>query len=80
MRGARCVSGAPGQTGVGAGLPGGMGVKLASPDRDVFVLVGDGSYLMLPGELVTAVQEGVKLVIVLVDNGGYASIGALSQS
>jgi 3D-(3,5/4)-trihydroxycyclohexane-1,2-dione acylhydrolase (decyclizing) len=65
---------------MGYEIAGGMGVKLASPDRDVFVLVGDGSYLMLPGELVTAVQEGVKLVIVLVDNGGYASIGALSRS
>jgi 3D-(3,5/4)-trihydroxycyclohexane-1,2-dione acylhydrolase (decyclizing) len=46
----------------------------------VFVMVGDGSYLMMPGELVTAVQEGVKLTIVLVDNAGYASIGALSRS
>jgi 3D-(3,5/4)-trihydroxycyclohexane-1,2-dione acylhydrolase (decyclizing) len=57
-----------------------MGVKLAAPERDVYVLVGDGSYLMLPGELVTAVEQNVKLTIVLVDNGGYASIGSLSQS
>ena len=65
---------------MGYEIPGGLGVKLAAPERDVFVLVGDGSYLMLPGEIVTAVQEGVKLTIVLVDNRGYASIGALSRS
>src|SRR5207237_8132074 len=60
--------------------PGGIGVKLAAPDRPVFVLVGDGSYLMLPGELVTAVAERIPIVVVLVDNHGYASIGALSRS
>jgi len=65
---------------MGYEIPGGLGVKLAAPDREVYVLVGDGSYLMLPGELVTAVQEGVKLTIVLVDNRGYSSIGALSRS
>jgi 3D-(3,5/4)-trihydroxycyclohexane-1,2-dione acylhydrolase (decyclizing) len=65
---------------MGYEIPGGLGVKLAAPDREVFVLVGDGSYLMLPGELVTAVQEGAKLTVVLVDNRGYASIGALSRS
>jgi 3D-(3,5/4)-trihydroxycyclohexane-1,2-dione acylhydrolase (decyclizing) len=65
---------------MGYEIPGGMGVKLAAPEREVYVLVGDGSYLMAPGELVTAVQEGVKLTIVLVDNGGYASIGSLSRS
>jgi 3D-(3,5/4)-trihydroxycyclohexane-1,2-dione acylhydrolase (decyclizing) len=65
---------------MGYEIPGGMGVRLAAPDRDVFVMVGDGSYLMLPGELPTAVAEGIKLVIVLVQNHGYASIGALSRS
>jgi 3D-(3,5/4)-trihydroxycyclohexane-1,2-dione acylhydrolase (decyclizing) len=65
---------------MGYELPGGMGVKLAAPDREVFVMVGDGSYLMLPGDLVTAVAERIKLTIVLVDNHGYASIGALSRS
>jgi 3D-(3,5/4)-trihydroxycyclohexane-1,2-dione acylhydrolase (decyclizing) len=65
---------------MGYEIPGGMGVKLAAPDRQVFVLVGDGSYLMLPGELVTAVAERIQMVIVLVDNHGYASIGALSRS
>ena len=65
---------------MGYEIPGGMGVKLAAPEREVYVLVGDGSYLMLPGELVTAVAECVPIVIVLVDNHGYASIGALSRS
>jgi 3D-(3,5/4)-trihydroxycyclohexane-1,2-dione acylhydrolase (decyclizing) len=65
---------------MGYEIPGGMGVKLAAPEREVFVLVGDGSYLMLPGELVTAVAERIAIVIVLVDNHGYASIGALSRS
>jgi 3D-(3,5/4)-trihydroxycyclohexane-1,2-dione acylhydrolase (decyclizing) len=53
---------------------------MAAPDREVFVLVGDGSYLMMASELVTAVQEGIKLVVVLVQNHGYQSIGALSES
>jgi 3D-(3,5/4)-trihydroxycyclohexane-1,2-dione acylhydrolase (decyclizing) len=65
---------------MGYEIPGGIGVKLAAPERDVFVFIGDGSYLMLPGELVTAVAERIRLVIVLVDNHGYASIGALSRS
>jgi 3D-(3,5/4)-trihydroxycyclohexane-1,2-dione acylhydrolase (decyclizing) len=65
---------------MGYEIPGGMGVKLAAPDREVFVMVGDGSYLMLPGELATAVAEGIKIVVVLVQNHGYASIGALSRS
>jgi 3D-(3,5/4)-trihydroxycyclohexane-1,2-dione acylhydrolase (decyclizing) len=65
---------------MGYEIPGGMGVKLAAPERDVYVLVGDGSYLMLPGELVTAVEQNIKLTIVLVDNRGYASIGSLSRS
>ena len=65
---------------MGYEIPGGVGVKLAAPEREVYVLVGDGSYLMLPGELVTAVAERVPIVIVLVDNHGYASIGALSRS
>jgi 3D-(3,5/4)-trihydroxycyclohexane-1,2-dione acylhydrolase (decyclizing) len=65
---------------MGYEIPGGMGIKLAAPDREVFVMVGDGSYLMLPGELPTAVAERIKIVIVLVQNHGYASIGALSRS
>jgi len=65
---------------MGYEIPGGIGVKLAAPEREVFVMIGDGSYLMLPGELVTAVAENVKIVVVLVENHGYASIGALSRS
>jgi 3D-(3,5/4)-trihydroxycyclohexane-1,2-dione acylhydrolase (decyclizing) len=65
---------------MGYEIPGAIGVKLAAPERQVFAFVGDGSYLMLPGELVTAVAERVAIVIVLVDNHGYASIGALSRS
>jgi 3D-(3,5/4)-trihydroxycyclohexane-1,2-dione acylhydrolase (decyclizing) len=65
---------------MGYEIAGGLGVKLAAPEREVYVLVGDGSYLMMPGELVTAVQEGVKLTVVLVDNHGFNSIGALSRS
>jgi 3D-(3,5/4)-trihydroxycyclohexane-1,2-dione acylhydrolase (decyclizing) len=65
---------------MGYEIPGGLGVKMAAPERDVYVLIGDGSYLMLPGELVTAVQERLKLTIVLVDNQGFKSIGSLSRS
>ncbi|HUQ17328.1 MAG TPA: 3D-(3,5/4)-trihydroxycyclohexane-1,2-dione acylhydrolase (decyclizing) [Candidatus Saccharimonadales bacterium] len=65
---------------MGYEIAGGIGVKLAAPEREVYVLVGDGSYLMLPGELVTAIQEGVKLTVILVESHGYASIGALSRS
>jgi 3D-(3,5/4)-trihydroxycyclohexane-1,2-dione acylhydrolase (decyclizing) len=65
---------------MGYEIPGAIGVKLAAPERHVFSMVGDGSYLMLPGELVTAVAENVHIVVVLVDNHGYASIGALSRS
>jgi 3D-(3,5/4)-trihydroxycyclohexane-1,2-dione acylhydrolase (decyclizing) len=65
---------------MGYEVAGGLGVKLAAPEREVYVLVGDGSYLMLSSEIVTAVQEGVKLTIILLDNDGYKSIGALSRS
>ncbi|WP_020573374.1 3D-(3,5/4)-trihydroxycyclohexane-1,2-dione acylhydrolase (decyclizing) [Actinopolymorpha alba] len=65
---------------MGYEIAAGLGVKMAAPDREVIVLVGDGSYLMLSQEIVTAVQEGVKLTIVLVQNHGYASIGSLSES
>jgi 3D-(3,5/4)-trihydroxycyclohexane-1,2-dione acylhydrolase (decyclizing) len=64
---------------MGYEIAGGLGIKMAAPDREVFVMVGDGSYLMMAQEIVTAVQEGVKLVIVLVQNHGFASIGALSE-
>lgn len=65
---------------MGYEIAGGIGVRMASPDRDVFVMVGDGSYLMMATELVTAVQEGVKVILVLVQNHGFASIGSLSES
>ena len=65
---------------MGYEIAGGLGVKLAAPDREVWVLVGDGSYLMMAQELVTAIQEDAKLNVVLVDNHGFASIGALSES
>jgi len=65
---------------MGYEIAGGLGVKLAAPERDVYVMVGDGSYLMLSSEIVTAVQEGLKLTIVLVDNHGFNSIGSLSRS
>jgi 3D-(3,5/4)-trihydroxycyclohexane-1,2-dione acylhydrolase (decyclizing) len=64
---------------MGYEVAGGIGVAMADPDRDVFVMVGDGSYLMMATELVTAVQEGVKVIVVLVQNHGFASIGALSE-
>jgi len=53
---------------------------MADPSREVYVWVGDGTYLMNPTEIVTAVQEGVKLTIIVVDNHGFGSIGALSGS
>ncbi len=65
---------------MGYEIPGAIGAKLADATREVHVLVGDGTYLMMPSEIVTAVQEQVKLIIVLIDNHGYASIGGLSRS
>ncbi len=62
---------------MGYEIAGALGVKMAAPDREVFAMVGDGSYLMMAQEIVTAVSEGIKLVIVLVQNQGFASIGAL---
>jgi 3D-(3,5/4)-trihydroxycyclohexane-1,2-dione acylhydrolase (decyclizing) len=65
---------------MGYEIAGGLGVKMARPDRDVYVMVGDGSYLMMAQEIVTAVQENVRLTIVLLDNHGFSSIGGLSAS
>jgi 3D-(3,5/4)-trihydroxycyclohexane-1,2-dione acylhydrolase (decyclizing) len=65
---------------MGYEIAGGLGVKMADPGREVYVLVGDGSYLMMAQEIVTSVQDRLKLVVVLVDNAGYKSIGALSRS
>ncbi|MBM4320105.1 MAG: 3D-(3,5/4)-trihydroxycyclohexane-1,2-dione acylhydrolase (decyclizing), partial [Deltaproteobacteria bacterium] len=65
---------------MGYEIPGALGVKLAAPEREVYALIGDGSWLMMHSDLVTALQEGVKLTVVLVDNHGFASIGSLSRS
>jgi len=65
---------------MGYEIAGGLGAKMANPDREVYVLVGDGSYLMMAQEIVTSLQEHCKLNIVLLDNHGFSSIGGLSQS
>ncbi len=65
---------------MGYEVAGGLGAKMAAADRDVYVIVGDGSYLMLSSELVTSVQEGYKLIVILLDNHGFKSIGSLSRS
>jgi 3D-(3,5/4)-trihydroxycyclohexane-1,2-dione acylhydrolase (decyclizing) len=65
---------------MGYEIAGGLGVKMADPAREVYVLVGDGSYLMMSSEIVTAIQEGVKLNILLLNNYGFSSIGGLSQA
>jgi 3D-(3,5/4)-trihydroxycyclohexane-1,2-dione acylhydrolase (decyclizing) len=65
---------------MGYEIAGGLGVKMADPDREVYVLVGDGSYLMMSQEIATAIQEGVKINIVLLDNHGFSSIGGLSRA
>lgn len=65
---------------MGYEIAGGLGVKLADPSREVYAMVGDGSYLMMAQEIVTSIQEKAKLTIVLVDNEGFASIGGLSRA
>jgi 3D-(3,5/4)-trihydroxycyclohexane-1,2-dione acylhydrolase (decyclizing) len=65
---------------MGYEIPAAIGVKLAAPERPVWALVGDGTYLMMPTEIVTAVQEGIAIKVLLVQNHGYASIGGLSES
>jgi len=64
---------------MGYEIAGGLGVKMADPHREVYVLLGDGSYLMMAQEIVTSLQEGYKLNIVLLDNHGFSSIGGLSR-
>src|SRR5689334_2059281 len=65
---------------MGYEIAGGLGVKMADPSREVYVLVGDGSYLMMSQEIATAIQEGTKINIVLLDNHGFSSIGGLSRA
>ncbi len=65
---------------MGYEVAGGLGVKMAAPEREVYVMVGDGSWLMMSSDLVTSIQEGYKLTVILLDNHGFSSIGGLSQS
>ena len=65
---------------MGYEIAGGLGIKMADPNREVYVMVGDGSYLMMAQEIATSVQEGLKLTIVLLNNHGFASIGGLSNA
>jgi 3D-(3,5/4)-trihydroxycyclohexane-1,2-dione acylhydrolase (decyclizing) len=65
---------------MGYEVPAGLGAKLACPDREIYVMIGDGNYLMMNSEIVTAIQEGIKFTIILLNNNGFASIGGLSQS
>jgi len=65
---------------MGYEIAGGLGVKMAAPDREVYVMVGDGSYLMMAQEIHTSIQEGIKLNIILLDNHGFGSIAGLSEA
>jgi 3D-(3,5/4)-trihydroxycyclohexane-1,2-dione acylhydrolase (decyclizing) len=65
---------------MGYEIAGGLGVKMAAPEREVYVMVGDGSYLMMAQEITTSIQEGYKLNVVLLDNHGFSSIGGLSRA
>ncbi|HEU4687905.1 MAG TPA: thiamine pyrophosphate-dependent enzyme, partial [Vicinamibacterales bacterium] len=65
---------------MGYEIPGAIGAKLGDPARHVWCFIGDGTYLMMPQELLTAVQEKLKMTVVIVDNRGYGSIAALSNS
>jgi 3D-(3,5/4)-trihydroxycyclohexane-1,2-dione acylhydrolase (decyclizing) len=65
---------------MGYEIAGGLGIKMADPSREVYVMVGDGSYLMMAQEILTSIQEGYKLNIVVIDNHGFSSIGGLSRA
>ncbi len=65
---------------MGYEISGAIGAKMACPDREIYVILGDGGYLMMPSEIITSLQEGIKLTIILIDNKGFASIGGLSRS
>jgi 3D-(3,5/4)-trihydroxycyclohexane-1,2-dione acylhydrolase (decyclizing) len=65
---------------MGYEIPAAIGIKLADPSRNVVALIGDGNYLMMSQEIVTSIQEDVKIVVIVLDNHGYASIGGLSES
>lgn len=65
---------------MGYEIAGGLGAKMARPDAEIYVMVGDGSYLMMSQEIVTSIQEKQKMTIILLNNEGYSSIGSLSSS
>lgn len=65
---------------MGYEIAGGLGAKMASPEREIYVMVGDASFLMLSADLITTIQENIKLTVILINNHGYASIGGLSKS
>jgi 3D-(3,5/4)-trihydroxycyclohexane-1,2-dione acylhydrolase (decyclizing) len=65
---------------MGYEIAGGLGIKMADPEREVYILVGDGSYLMMAQEIVTSIQEGYKLNVIVLDNHGFSSIGGLSRA
>jgi len=65
---------------MGYEIAGGLGAKMADPEREIYVMVGDGNYLMLSQEIITSIQEGFKMVILILNNNGFASIGGLSES
>lgn len=64
---------------MGYEIPGGIGAKLGAPDREVYVMLGDGSFQMMGNEITTTVQESLKLIVILVDNGGFSSVGRVSE-
>jgi 3D-(3,5/4)-trihydroxycyclohexane-1,2-dione acylhydrolase (decyclizing) len=65
---------------MGYEIPAGIGVRLAQPEGEVFVMVGDGTYLMNPTELVTAMQEGLKITVIIAENHGYQAIRQLQMA
>jgi 3D-(3,5/4)-trihydroxycyclohexane-1,2-dione acylhydrolase (decyclizing) len=65
---------------MGYEIPAGLGVRMAQPDGEVLVLIGDGTYLMNPTEIVTAVQEGLKITVVIAENHGYQAIRQLQMA
>ena len=65
---------------MGYEIAGGLGAKMALPKSEIYVMIGDGSYLMMAQEIVTSIQEKQKITIVLLNNNGYSSIGSLSNS
>ena len=65
---------------MGYEIAGGLGAKMASPDSEIYIMVGDGSYLMMSQEIVTSIQEKKKITIILLNNDGYSSIGSLSNA